>query len=123
MTLDPQQVEVIGRNWLINELVHAGMEVAVPIRDDGVDLLASMTDYSWTQPLQVKTSRDRNINVYRKYVQEKHARKPVLIAFTLLGRSEAPLPHDADGVFMHQGNDYSPRLLLLTPLEAWTFQW
>jgi hypothetical protein len=26
--LDPQQVEIIGRNWLVGELVRAGLEVA-----------------------------------------------------------------------------------------------
>jgi hypothetical protein len=117
MMLDSQQAEVIGRNWLISELVRVGLEVATPVRDNGVDLLVSMLDYSWTQPLQVKTSRDRVINVQRKYVGT-----PVLLAFTLLGSSQAPMPHDADGVFMRQGIDYSSRLLLLTPTEAWRCQ-
>jgi hypothetical protein len=113
MALDPQQVEVIGRGWLISELVRAGLEVATPIRDTGVDLLISSPDYSWSQPVQIKTSRDRNINVQGKYVGT-----PVLVAFTLLGSSQAPMPEDAGGVFMRQGTDYSPRLLL-TPAEAW----
>ncbi|WP_046469475.1 hypothetical protein [Allosalinactinospora lopnorensis] len=42
-----------------------------------------------------------------------------VLVFTLLGDSQAPMPSDAGGVFLHQGADYSPRLLLLTPAEAW----
>lgn len=66
--LDTQQVEIIGRHWLIGEAVRAGLEVAEPVRDNGIDLLISAPDYSWTQPVQVKTHRDRNINVYPQYV-------------------------------------------------------
>ena len=46
MALDPQQVEVIGTNWLISELVRVDREVAAPIRDNGVDLAISAPDYS-----------------------------------------------------------------------------
>ena len=65
--LDTQQVEIIGRHWLIDELVRAGLEAAEPVRDKGVDLLASPPDYAWTQPVQIKTHRDRSINVYPAY--------------------------------------------------------
>ena len=58
MSMDSQQVELIGRNWLISELVRVGLEVATPVRDNGVDLLVSRADYSWSQPLQVKTPLD-----------------------------------------------------------------
>lgn len=37
---DTQQVEILGRHRLIDELIRAGVEVAMPIRDRGVDLLA-----------------------------------------------------------------------------------
>ena len=37
--LEPQQVEIIGRHWLIGELVRAGLEAAEPVRDIGIDLL------------------------------------------------------------------------------------
>ena len=39
MALDSQQVELIGRNLLIAQLVADGLEVAVPTRDRGVDLI------------------------------------------------------------------------------------
>lgn len=117
--LDSQQVEIIGRHWLISELVRAGLEAADPVRDNGVDLLVSAADYSWTQPVQVKTSRDRDINVYPKYVRGRLSRLPLLMVYTLLGESQAPLPADAEDVFFHSYSDYSPRLLVLTPAEAW----
>lgn len=44
--LDSQQVEIIGRHWFIGELVRAGLEVAEPVRDNGIDLLVSPPDYS-----------------------------------------------------------------------------
>lgn len=118
--LDTQQVEIIGCHWLIGELVRAGLEAAEPVRDDGVDLLVSPEDYSWTQPVQVKTHLDRVINVYPKYAREdRHDRRPLLMAYTLLGDSQSPMPDNAEGVFLRRHNDYSPRLLVLTPKEAW----
>lgn len=50
MALDTQQIEVIGKGWLISDLVRAGFEVATLVRDNGVDLLVSAPDYGWTQP-------------------------------------------------------------------------
>lgn len=38
--LDSQAVEILGKNKLINELLKAGLEVASPIRDRGIDLIA-----------------------------------------------------------------------------------
>jgi hypothetical protein len=117
--LDPQQVEIIGRHWFVGELVRAGLEAADPVRDNGVDLLVSPADYSWTQPIQVKTSRDRVMNVYPKYVRGRFLQLPLLLVYTLLGDSQAPMPADPEDVFMHTYADYSPRLLVLTPAEAW----
>lgn len=39
-TVDTQLTELIGRNWLVNELLRAGLEVATPLRDRGIDLIA-----------------------------------------------------------------------------------
>jgi hypothetical protein len=114
MPLDSQQVEIIGRNWLVNELVHAGYEIAIPLRDAGVDLIVSPPDYAWSQPLQLKTSRDRAITVHSKYVG-----RPVLLAFTLLGDGLGSLPASPEAVYLRTGTDYSSRLLLMTPAEAW----
>jgi len=38
--MEPQIVEVLGRNHLITELTRAGIEVAIPERDRGIDLIA-----------------------------------------------------------------------------------
>lgn len=38
--LDTQQTEIMGRNRLVNELIAAGIEVSIPIRDSGIDVIA-----------------------------------------------------------------------------------
>jgi hypothetical protein len=38
--LDTQLVELAGRNWLASELLRAGVEIARPERDRGIDLIA-----------------------------------------------------------------------------------
>ncbi|MHB2036215.1 MAG: hypothetical protein ACYCPW_05680 [Nitrososphaerales archaeon] len=38
--MDTQLVELAGRNWLTSELLKAGLEVARPERDRGIDLIA-----------------------------------------------------------------------------------
>ena len=38
--LDTQVIELLGRNRLVSELLRAGLEVAVPARDRGIDLIA-----------------------------------------------------------------------------------
>lgn len=38
-TLDTQSIEIIGHNRLVDELLLAGLEVALPLRDRGVDLI------------------------------------------------------------------------------------
>ncbi|MFM9965462.1 MAG: hypothetical protein ACKV2Q_30110 [Planctomycetaceae bacterium] len=40
MALDTQVVELLGRQRLMGELLRDGLEVAVPARDRGVDLIA-----------------------------------------------------------------------------------
>ena len=38
--MDTQMIEIMGRNRLIDELLRAGLEVALPLRDRGIDLIA-----------------------------------------------------------------------------------
>ena len=38
--LDTQLVELVGRNWLTVQPLQAGLEVARPERDRGIDLIA-----------------------------------------------------------------------------------
>lgn len=114
MELDGQQVEIVGRNWLVNELMYAGFEVALPMRDRGVDLLVSPRDYEWTLPVQLKTSRQTVFQVHRKYLGRNLA-----VAYVLLGDRAQALPDSPAGVYRAQGNDYSARTLWFTPEEAW----
>ena len=43
-----QIVELLGRNRLIETLLMEGVEVATPVRDEGIDLVA----YFWADPLR-----------------------------------------------------------------------
>lgn len=70
--MDSQVVEVLGRHILTNQLLQAGIEVAEPVRDRGVDLIAYLergdnhTRFR-ALPLQLKACSDRAWNVDRKY--------------------------------------------------------
>jgi hypothetical protein len=70
--LDKQVVELLGRERLIGELLRDGLEVAVPARDRGVDLIAyadlskQVTRFS-SRPIQMKASSTRAFGVDRKY--------------------------------------------------------
>jgi hypothetical protein len=69
--LDKQQVEVIGRNVVTNQLLREGIEVAEPVRDRGVDLVAYRPkeegEAFQARPLQLKVASDRDFSVYQKY--------------------------------------------------------
>jgi hypothetical protein len=69
---DTQITEIIGRNRLINELLAAGLEVAQPMRDRGVDLIAYLDvdddiDRFVAFPIQLKVSGASRFSVDRKY--------------------------------------------------------
>jgi hypothetical protein len=66
---DPQIVEILGRNWLVNTLLDAGIEVARPERDKGIDLIAYASDAEVFRvvPIQVKAASDRAFSVDQKY--------------------------------------------------------
>jgi hypothetical protein len=62
--MDAQVVEVLGRHLLVDQLLRAGVEVAQPIRDRGVDLIAYRergADHLRFQafPIQLKACSDR----------------------------------------------------------------
>ena len=70
--MDSQQVEVIGRNIIINQLTRAGIEVATPVRDRGIDLVAYLSKEEGAtrfraRPIQLKIASDRDLSIYRKY--------------------------------------------------------
>jgi hypothetical protein len=70
--LDGQQVEILGRNLVKASLIEAGVEVATPERDNGIDLLA----YRWSQnglflayPIQIKAASAFSFGMDRKYAR------------------------------------------------------
>lgn len=72
MKLEPQIVELLGRHLLIGELLKAGLEVAIPIRDRGVDLitysdLTAHTPRFTACPIQMKASSVEGFGINRKY--------------------------------------------------------
>lgn len=69
---DSQTVALLGRNRLISELLRAGLEVAMPARDRGVDLiayvdLASRVSSFIAKPIQMKAATGSSFSVDRKY--------------------------------------------------------
>jgi len=75
--LDTQSVEIIGRNRLINELLYAGIEIAMPARDRGLDLVAyvdlnDQLDYFAAIPIQMKAASTRAFGIDRKYEKFPH---------------------------------------------------
>lgn len=70
--MDSQIVELIGRNYLVNELLKAGIEVALPMRDRGVDLIAYLdVDEDIARfagvPIQLKATSKRSFSIAQKY--------------------------------------------------------
>lgn len=75
--MDPQTVEIIGRNYLLSQLVRDGLEVARPERDRGVDLIAYL-DLDETGgpfvacPIQMKAASNKSFSLERKYAKFSH---------------------------------------------------
>lgn len=72
--MDTQTIEILGRNRLIDELLMAGLEVAIPQRDRGIDLiayvdLASVASAFAAVPIQMKASSMRAFAVDAKYAK------------------------------------------------------
>lgn len=72
MDLDTQVVELMGRHRLVNELLRDGLEVAVPARDRGVDVIAyvdlsaQVARFS-ARPIQMKAFSTSGFSVAAKY--------------------------------------------------------
>lgn len=76
--LDPQSVEIVGRNKLVNELLKAGIEVSLPIRDRGIDLIAYIDIDRENElqsfvacPIQMKAATERRFSLSKKYERFK----------------------------------------------------
>jgi hypothetical protein len=69
---DTQIIEIRGRHRLIDEILQPGLEVALPIRDRGVDLIvyADLSEHVRTfaaRPIQMKASSQESFGLYQKY--------------------------------------------------------
>lgn len=72
--MDTQTIEIMGRNRLVNELLVAGLEVAIPLRDRGIDLiayvdLATKTSEFAAVPIQMKVASKRAFSIDTKYAK------------------------------------------------------
>ena len=77
MKNDTQIIEIIGRNYLVNQLLTAGIEVAIPVRDHGVDLIAyldidSIVEGYAARPIQIKASSSQIFIIDKKYSRFPH---------------------------------------------------
>jgi hypothetical protein len=69
---DTQVIEIVGRNWLVNTLFDAGIEVARPERDRGIDLIAYVDrDERGFRaiPIQLKSSTTASFSIDQKYAK------------------------------------------------------
>ena len=72
LSMDTQIIELLGRNRLVDELLTAGLEVALPVRDHGVDLIAYVDIKPHVSrfvafPVQMKAASHRAFSIDRKY--------------------------------------------------------
>jgi len=70
--MDTQVIELVGRNRLVNELLEGGIEVALPMRDRGIDLLVYLDrgddlEQFIAVPIQLKVSSGSRFTVQQKY--------------------------------------------------------
>ena len=70
--MDSQAVEIIGRSRLVEQLLLGGIEVASPLRDHGVDLIAYLdTGLDLKEfaacPIQMKAATGRSFSISAKY--------------------------------------------------------
>jgi hypothetical protein len=69
--MDTQTLELVGQHRLASELLQAGLEVAFPTRDRGVDLIAyadiSQAGRFIAKPIQLKAASRRSFGIWKKY--------------------------------------------------------
>jgi hypothetical protein len=66
--MDSQIVEMLGRNHLVGELIRSGLEVSLPLRDRGIDLIAyadliSSVPVFRVRPIQMKAASNRSFGL------------------------------------------------------------
>jgi len=70
--MDTQTIEILGRNRLVDELLLVGLEVALPVRDRGVDLIAYVelkpkVSSFVAFPIQMKAASTQAFSIDSKY--------------------------------------------------------
>jgi hypothetical protein len=69
--MDKQQIGLIGKHILIANLMASSLEVAEPLRDRGIDLIAFRDGMEGGEfeacPIQLKTATDETFELYSKY--------------------------------------------------------
>lgn len=82
------QVELAGRYRLTSELLAAGVNVALPVFDSGIDLIAYVEARGalTARPIQMKAASSRSFGVDRKY-----AKSPDLIIAYVWGVNDAAM--------------------------------
>jgi hypothetical protein len=69
---DTQITELAGRHYLISQLLKGGVEVAMPLRDRGIDLIAyldrtgNVPEFA-ACPIQLKANEEARFGINRKY--------------------------------------------------------
>jgi hypothetical protein len=69
---DTQVIELIGRNCLGSQLLRDGLDIAVPARDRGIDLIAyadrsSRVKEFTARPIQMKAASEKSFSIDVKY--------------------------------------------------------
>jgi hypothetical protein len=72
--MDTQTIELVGRHRLMTELLQAGLEVAEPLRDRGIDLIAyadidKQVGRFIARPIQMKAASQRSFGIWQKYLK------------------------------------------------------
>ena len=73
-SIDKQVTELVGRSKLVAELLRSGIEVAIPERDRGIDLVAyldldSRATSFIARPIQMKDSSGEHFSIEQKYAR------------------------------------------------------
>jgi hypothetical protein len=68
---DSQITALAGLHYLISQLLDGGVEVAIPVRDHGIDLIAYVDQIEasgkfFACPIQLKTATDERFILYSK---------------------------------------------------------
>ena len=91
--MDKQQIGLIGKHILIANLIAANIEVAEPLRDRGIDLIAfrdgSDDEEFAACPIQLKTATDEAFELSSKY--ERFPELRIVYVWNVINPNDAEL--------------------------------